>query len=150
MLRSALGHLRQPAAQLRWAENRTRDRGISMGEKGGGSFVSLLHTHTSHSAGSRPSLMSIRQGCATGSRSILWLFALGWGSALQSQSQGTSKCGSHRHGCVSSSRSRKGERGRRERGLRAGPEGQRCYEVVRVHRLQQCRVCCWVPLRAVF
>ena len=67
------------------------------------------------------------------------------------ESQGTSKCGSHRHGCVSSSRSReRRERGRRERGLRAGPEGQRCYEVVRVHRLQQCRVCCWVPLRAVF
>lgn len=61
--------------------------------------------------------MSTRQGCATGLVSILWLFALGWGSALQSQSQGTSKCGSHRHGCVSSSRSR--ERREREEGARA-------------------------------
>ncbi|KAH8791827.1 hypothetical protein BGZ57DRAFT_872318 [Hyaloscypha finlandica] len=93
--------------------------------------------------------MSIRQGCATGSRSILWLFALGWGSALQRVKGrvsvvviATAVCPLRDPG--------KGERGRRERGLRAGPEGQRCYEVVRVHRLQQCRVCCWVPLRAVF
>jgi hypothetical protein len=108
--------------------------------------VSLLHTHTSHSAGSRPSLMSTRQGCATGS--VLFCGCLRWA--------GDRPCRVRVKGRVSVvviatavcplRDPEKGERGRRERGPRAGPESQRCYEVVRVHRLQLCRVLLLGPI----
>ena len=99
------------STQLRRAENRIPDRGISMGEL----RVASPHPHPplSLSAGSRPSLMGSRQGCATVSVLFCGIYSWAGDRLCRGQSQGTSKCGSHRWLCVLSE---SGERGRKGEG----------------------------------
>ena len=90
-----------------------------MEEKGGGSFVSLRvaspHSHlTLCRLEAEFDEHPARLCYGVSFYFVVVCAGLGIGLA---ESQGTSKCGSHRHGCVSSSRSR--ERREREEGARA-------------------------------